>query len=89
MVLDTYFHLIWCYFMVVIWVAQGWNGDIYYSYLLYLALTFMAMATSQKKIITYWNFYTWFVLEFGVLAIKISMEVWCGGNVMEDCNKEL
>jgi hypothetical protein len=24
-----------------------------------------------------------------VLAIKISMEVWCGGNVMEDCNKEL
>jgi hypothetical protein len=35
----------------------------------------MAMATSQKKIITYWNFYTWFVLEFGVLAIKISMEV--------------
>jgi len=49
----------------------------------------MAMATSKKKIITYWIFYTWFVLEFGVLAIKISIEVWCGGNVMEDCNKEL
>jgi hypothetical protein len=49
----------------------------------------MAMATSKKEAITCWIFYTWFVLEFGVLANKIFMKTWCGGNVMEDCNKEL
>jgi hypothetical protein len=49
-----------------------------FSYLLYLALTLMGMITSQKKPITCWIFYTWFVLKFGVMANKTSMETWCG-----------
>jgi hypothetical protein len=28
---DTYFHLIWSYFMVIIWTAQGWNKKVYIS----------------------------------------------------------
>jgi hypothetical protein len=40
MLLDTYFHLIWRYFVVVIWTVQGWNGDVYIFYLFYLVLTF-------------------------------------------------
>jgi hypothetical protein len=40
MLLDTYFHLIWCYFVVVIWAVQGWSGDVYFFCLFYLALTF-------------------------------------------------
>jgi hypothetical protein len=31
MLFDTYFHLIWCYFMVVVWMAHGWSGDILFS----------------------------------------------------------
>jgi hypothetical protein len=47
------------------------------------------MATNKKEAITCWIFYIWFVLEFGMLANKIFMEAWCGGNVMEDSDKEL
>jgi hypothetical protein len=47
------------------------------------------MATNNKEAITCWIFYTWFVLEFGVLANKISMEVCSRRNVLEDCDKEL
>jgi len=31
MLFDTYFHLIWWYFMVVIWIIQGWNENIYFT----------------------------------------------------------
>jgi hypothetical protein len=30
MLLDTYFHLLWYYFMVVIWMVQGLSGDVYF-----------------------------------------------------------
>jgi hypothetical protein len=39
MLLDTYFHLIQCYFMVVIWMVHGWSEDAYFFCLFDLALT--------------------------------------------------
>jgi hypothetical protein len=40
MLFDIYFHLIWCYFFVIIYVIDGLNEDIYFFYMFYFALTF-------------------------------------------------
>jgi hypothetical protein len=37
MLLDTYFHLIWYHFIVIIWEVQGLSGDVYFFGILYLA----------------------------------------------------
>ncbi len=39
MLLDIYFHLIWCYFFVVLCVTHGLSGKTYFLCILYLALT--------------------------------------------------
>jgi hypothetical protein len=57
MLIDTYFHLMWRYFMVVIWVALGWSGDVYFFCLLYLALT-------QEKIFICWDLWEGCVAPF-------------------------
>jgi hypothetical protein len=57
MLIDTYFHLMWRYFMVVIWVALGWSGDVYFFCLHYLALT-------QEKIFICWDLREGFVAPF-------------------------
>lgn len=48
----------------------------------------MTIAIGKKEVITCWIFYTWFVVEFGVLANKNCVEALCGGSAIEDCNKE-
>ncbi len=49
----------------------------------------MTMAIGKRKAITRWIFYTWFVVEFGVLANKNCVEtLYDGGSAIENCDKE-
>jgi hypothetical protein len=49
----------------------------------------MTMAIGKRKAITRWIFYTWFVVEFGVLASKNCVEtLYDGGSAIENCDKE-
>jgi hypothetical protein len=34
MLLDTKFHIIWCYFMAIIWMTHGWSEDVYIKVIL-------------------------------------------------------
>jgi hypothetical protein len=49
MLLDRYFHLIWYYFMVVIWMVHGWSEDIYFFCLFNLALSQLQKFNSANQ----------------------------------------